>query len=99
MNNLQHIIENDMRTAMHIAVELCEQGDLDSVAAAFKWFMQERETATLGSGTCCLYYGEDDDGYDGWYCSECGGWFQAVRRDGHLVEPKHCQECGKAVKR
>ena len=55
--------------------------------------------ATLGSGTCCLYYGEDDDGYDGWYCDECGGWFQAVWRDGHLVEPKHCQECGKAVKR
>ena len=55
--------------------------------------------AELNSGTCCLHYGEDDDGYDGWYCDECGGWFQAARRDGHLVEPKHCQECGKAVKR
>jgi hypothetical protein len=55
--------------------------------------------AALGSGTCRLYYGEDDDGYDGWYCDECGGWFQAVWRDGHLVEPKYCQECGKAVKR
>lgn len=49
--------------------------------------------------TCELHYGEDDDGYDGWYCDECGGWFQTVRRDGHLVKPKHCQECGKAVKR
>lgn len=56
-------------------------------------------TATLKGGTCCLHYGEDDDGYDGWYCDECGGWFQAARRDGHLVEPKHCQECGKAVER
>ena len=55
--------------------------------------------AELGSGTCRLHYGEDDDGYDGWYCDKCGGWFQAVRRDGHLVKPKHCQECGKAVKR
>ena len=55
--------------------------------------------AELGSGTCCLHYGEDDEGYDGWYCDECGGWFQVVRRDGHLVKPKHCQECGRRVER
>ena len=45
MNNLQHIVKNDTRAAMHMAVELCEQGDFDSVAAAFKWLMQEREAA------------------------------------------------------
>jgi hypothetical protein len=28
---------------MHMAVELCEQGDFDSVAEAFRWLMQERE--------------------------------------------------------
>jgi hypothetical protein len=55
--------------------------------------------AELGSGTCELAYGEDDEGYDGWYCQSCGGWFDAVRRDGKLVEPRRCGCCGKAVKR
>ena len=43
MNNLQHIIANDTRAAMHMAVELCESGDCDSVAEAFRWLMQEHE--------------------------------------------------------
>lgn len=49
-------------------------------------------------GTCELAYGEDDDGYDGWYCQSCGGWFDAVRRDGKLVEPMRCGCCGRRVK-
>lgn len=53
--------------------------------------------ATLGSGTCELAYGEDDEGYDGWYCQSCGRWFDAVWRDGRLVEPTRCGCCGKAV--
>ena len=55
--------------------------------------------AELGSGTCELAYGEDDEGYDGWYCQSCGGWFDAVRRDGKLVEPMRCGCCGRKVKR
>jgi thioredoxin-like negative regulator of GroEL len=43
MNNLQHIIANDTRAAMHMAVELCESGDFDSVTEAFRWLMQEHE--------------------------------------------------------
>ena len=41
MNNLQHIVKDNTRFAMHMAVELCEQGDFDSVAEAFKWLNQE----------------------------------------------------------
>lgn len=80
---------------------LLETGELDCVILNDENGEYEpmKFTSELGSGTCRLHYGEDDDGYDGWYCDECGGWFQAVRRDGHLVKPKHCQECGKAVKR
>ena len=47
MNNLQHIVKDNTRFAMHMAVELCEQGDFDSVAEAFKWLNQE----TVGSYT------------------------------------------------
>jgi len=45
MNNLQHIVKDNTRFAMHMAVELCEQGDFDSVAEAVRWLMQEREAA------------------------------------------------------
>ena len=55
--------------------------------------------AELGNGTCELAYGEDDEGYDGWYCQSCGGWFDAARRDGKLVEPMRCGCCGRKVKR
>ena len=47
MNNLQHIVKNDTRAAMHMAVELCEQGDFDSVPEAFRWLNQE----TVGNHT------------------------------------------------
>lgn len=51
MNNLQYIVKNDTRTAMHVAVELCEQGDFDSVTEAVRWLMRERDdAATLGGG-------------------------------------------------
>ena len=59
---------------------------------------EQAVAATLGAGTCELAYGEDDEGYDGWYCQSCGGWFDAVRRDSRLVEPMRCGCCGKAVK-
>ena len=47
MNNLQHIVKDNTRFAMHMAVELCEQGDFDSVSEAFKWLNQE----TVGNYT------------------------------------------------
>ena len=42
MNNLQHIVKDNTRAAMHMAVELCESGDFDSVGEAFTWLMAER---------------------------------------------------------
>jgi len=47
MNNLQQIVKDNTRFAMHMAVELCEQGDYDSVTEAFKWLNQE----TVGNYT------------------------------------------------
>ena len=47
MNNLQYIVKNDTRAAMHMAVELCERGDFDSVSEAFRWLSQE----TVGNYT------------------------------------------------
>ena len=47
MNNLQHVVKDNTRFAMHMAVELCEQGDFDSVPEAFRWLNQE----TVGSYT------------------------------------------------
>lgn len=41
MNNLQYIVKDDTRAAMHMAVELCERGDFDSVSEAFRWLNQE----------------------------------------------------------
>lgn len=43
MNNFQYIVRYNMRYAMHVAVELCEQGDFDDVFEAVKWLMQERD--------------------------------------------------------
>lgn len=47
MNNLQYIVKNDTRAAMHMAVELCERSDFDSVSEAFRWLSQE----TVGNYT------------------------------------------------
>ena len=41
--NDMRIVRDDTRTAMLVAVDLCEQGDFDSIAEAFKWLMQECE--------------------------------------------------------
>jgi hypothetical protein len=51
MNNLQYIVKDSTRYAMHAAVELCEQGDFDSIREALIWLRQERDDAKLGSGT------------------------------------------------
>ena len=47
MNNLQYIVKDNTRAAMHMAVELCELGDFDSVSEAFRWLNQE----TVGNYT------------------------------------------------
>lgn len=46
MNNLQHIVKDNTKAAMHMAVELCEQGDFDNVMDAFRWLMAERPDET-----------------------------------------------------
>jgi len=99
MNNMQNIVKNDTRVAMHIAVELCEEGDFDTVNEALLWLLQERDDATLGGGECELTYGETDDGVDSWF-TQCGGRFNATFENGRMVHPKFCQLCGgKAVER
>ena len=58
--------------------------------------------AMLDDGECVLVYGEDEHGYDGWWCKSCGGWFAASFRHtgrNNIIEPRYCQHCGKAVKR
>ncbi len=43
MNNFQYIVKDDTRAAMHMAVELCERGDFDSVTEAVRWLIRERD--------------------------------------------------------
>ena len=43
MTNIQVLVENNARIAMHIAIELCEQASFDSVKEAFDWLMEEYE--------------------------------------------------------
>lgn len=50
MNNLQHIVKDNTRFAMHMAVELCERGDFDSVNEALRWLMKERDDVATPSG-------------------------------------------------
>ena len=50
MNNLQHIVKDNIRFAMHMAVELCERGDFDSVNEALRWLMKERDDVATPSG-------------------------------------------------
>lgn len=47
MNNLQLVVQDDTRIAMHVAIELCENGDFDSVGQAFRWLMQETSEPEL----------------------------------------------------
>ena len=87
-------------TAEHVREAIEKRFDFDVWVPSERWqAITDELNAELGSGTCELAYGEDDEGYDGWYCQSCGGWFDALWRDGRLVEPTRCGCCGKAVKR
>lgn len=56
-------------------------------------------------GTCSMYYGEDDDGIDSFWCSECGcrqaATFEHTEAgdliERHIIEPRYCQNCGREV--
>ena len=48
MNNLQYVVKDSTRIAMHVAVELCEDGNFDSITEAFRWLMEEREEPKEG---------------------------------------------------
>ena len=91
MNNLQYIVKNDTRAAMHMAVELCEHGDFDSVTEAFGWLMQERDKKSSG---CAMETLLRYDGSDPHYrCMVCG------HENYEDKMPAFCPRCGKAVKR
>ena len=99
MNNLQYIVKNDTRAAMHMAVELCEQGDFDTVNEALWWLLQERDDAALGGGECenIAYYPLVN-----FECSECGCTVEGGDELGANIQHgawNHCPNCGKAVKR
>lgn len=58
--------------------------------------------AKLEHDKCSILYGEDDDGIDSFWCSECGcrqvATFERTETgDLHLVEPRYCQNCGREV--
>ena len=107
MNNLQFIIKNDTRAAMHIAVELCEQGDFDSPYEAIQWLMQERDDAER---TCKLKWtlqGETQT-QEFWRCEcgNCGECFGVEDRSsfpfkvtiGEVDIPNYCPNCGAKVR-
>ncbi|MBR0403720.1 MAG: hypothetical protein IJI68_00645 [Eggerthellaceae bacterium] len=110
MNNLQRIIENDMRAAMHMAVELCERGDFDSVNEALRWLMQERDDVATPSGGECVPHGEwervsQTQEVRHVFC-ECGRELGMDRRDSFPFErtqlfamPNYCQECGRKIRK
>ncbi len=91
MNNLQYIVKDNARFAMHVAVELCEQGDFDRPYEAFTWLMQEREggtcnpveTVTLENVTAHVME-----------CDGCGGTYEHVNGD-----YERCPRCGRRVGR
>lgn len=100
MNNLQHIIKRDTRAAMHMAVELCEQGDFDSVADAFGWLLQERDDATIGGGECenlIDNWSVHDSTQPDFECSECHATGHA---DGTVTGGEYlfCPRCGAKVR-
>ena len=105
MNNLQRIIKNDTRAAMHVAVELCERGDFDSVIEALRWLMQERDDVATPSGGECEVEETEWLSYGGEGCDT----YRHTLSCGHVSEtfdeepPNFCCECGarvrKAVKR
>ncbi len=95
MNNLQHIVKDNTRFAMHMAVELCERGDFDSVNEALRWLMKERDDIATPNGgeaerTC---RNADDHKVIPIICSECN-WTQTEPWPDYF-----CPKCGcKAVK-
>ena len=92
MNNLQYIIRNNTRAAMHMAVELCEQGDFDDVYDAVKWLMKERDDAVckvIASFTEGLMTPEPQK----WFMLSCGHSFKLNGLDA----PVSCPVCGKKV--
>ena len=97
MNNLQHIVKDNTRYAMHLAVELCEQGDFDSVTDAFKWLMQERDDSEPDSVTCKNIAPE----YLDFLCSECGfvHYHSDENDTGDGNDWAFCPQCGRRVKR
>lgn len=86
MNKLQHIIKDDTRAAMHMAVELCEDGEFDSVTEAFRWLMSESDS------TCKLEETESYPSERGMVhvleCSNCGRECEHVNGD-----YEHCPHC------
>jgi len=106
MNNLQFIIKDNSRYAMHVAVELCEQGDFDSVTEAFKWLMQERDDSELVRGTCEPKWTLQDktQTQEFWRCEcgNCGECFGVEDRSSFPLKmtidkveiPNYCSNCG-----
>ena len=110
MNNLQHIVKDNTRFAMHVAVELCEQGDFDSVTEAVRWLMQERDDAVTPSGVECTPHGEwervsQTQEVRHVFC-ECGHELGMDERDSFPFQrtrlcaiPNYCQECGRKIRK
>ncbi len=100
MNNLQHIVKDNTRFAMHMAVELCERGDFDSVNEALRWLMKERDDVATPSGGECeveetewlIYGGEGCDTYR--HTLSCGHVSETFDEE----PPNFCCECGAKVK-
>ena len=81
---------------------LLEEGELDCVILNDENGEHEPMEFVPSGGECVLVYGEDEHGYDGWWCQSCGGWFAASFRHtgrNNIIKPSYCQRCGKAVKR
>lgn len=102
MNNLQYIVKDNTRFAQHMAVELCEQGDFDSVSEAFRWLMQEREAATLGDDECELEIKDNMNELEGtgvvwWECSSCH-WQIEFFHTKWLKNAKFCPQCGTRIR-
>lgn len=96
MNNLQHIVKDDTKFAMHMAVELCERGDFDSVTEAFGWLMQERDDTACEWTLRDKWSNDTGDDYVYGYETGCGArhtwWPDSL--------PNYCPTCGRrAVKR
>ena len=106
MNNLQHIVKDNTRFAMHMAVELCERGDFDSVNEALRWLMKERDdVATPSGGECGMIPSFTEpttlNDCQEFCCSACGEYMVLQQFPGCLDDtPNFCPNCGrKAVER